>query len=83
MRLRINNVKKWKFSKHRLIARKTQLFQKDFPEFAIRSVVAPASMDEYFVLLFVHEQMLNLQPAVDRQPGHRREDWEKVVTSIP
>ena len=48
-----------KFSKDSLNARKTQLFQKNFPKFPNSSVVAPASMDEYSVLLFVHEQTLN------------------------
>ena len=39
--------------------KKLNFFKKNFPKFAISSVVAPISMDEYFVLLFVHELPLN------------------------
>ena len=70
MRLRINNFKKYKLSNLYVSAWKTQLFQKNYPKFLNTSVDTPisAATTPYY-----------LQPAVNRQPGYRREDREVVV----
>ena len=50
MRLRINNVEKWKFSKDSVNIKKLNFFKKNFLKFVIRSVVAGVSTDDSTVL---------------------------------
>ena len=72
MQVDSDHAKVYKISKVDANAWKTQLFQKICPKFSNSSVVAagPGATYPY------------LQPAVDRQPGHRRGDREKVGRNI-
>ena len=90
MRLRNINKIQEKSKKWMLVRESLNFLRRIDFKFVNRSVLAASSTDDCPVLAAGDRSSIcspwgdrELQPAVDREPGHRRRDREKVERNIP